>query len=118
MNSEHGRSEVHNNYKCSMNLWLISLRLAGSHSAATATSAHALTQLHREVDKKSQDEDNGGMDINIVVLYPVPVVLGVGWDEVIVANLTVVFNQVCCSLHPTCLTEHPPQESQLSLVLP
>ena len=57
------------------------------------------------------------MHVDVVVLHPAPVVLGVGGDEVIVAHVTVVLHEVSCSVHATCLTKHPPQERQLSSAL-
>ena len=50
------------------------------------------------------------MHINVVVLYPSPVVLCIGRNEVLIADLRVVFDKISCSIDSPSLVECPPQE--------
>ena len=73
--------------------------------SATTAPTHTSAQFYQGIEDEDEHEGNGCFHVNIVILYPTPVVFGIGWDEVVIANLSVVFDEVCCPVHSTCILE-------------
>ena len=74
--------------------------LPGTHS-----SAHTASALVQSEDHQHQHTCNDSIHIQVVVLDSAPLVLGPEGNKMAVAYFVVVFNEVCSTLHSTCLLE-------------